>query len=139
MTIYSANTSPPPRLPTNQNFGWFFAAVFSAVAAYTYWRGWSEVSLVTLMAAILFAVATLLSPQSLAPLNRLWYGLGMLLGKIISPIVLGLIFFVLITPVSLVTRLFARDELKMKKRSVESYWIDRSPPGPPSDSFKNQY
>jgi len=86
-----------------------------------------------------FSVATLLSPQLLAPLNRLWYGLGVLLGKIISPIVLGLIFFVLITPVSLVTRLFGRDELKMKKRNVESYWVDRSPPGPPSDSFKNQY
>jgi hypothetical protein len=123
----------------NKKFGWFFTAVFAAVAAYAYWRGWSAVSLVTLMAAILFAAATLLSPQSLAPLNRLWYGLGMLLGKIISPIVLGLIFFVLITPVSLVTRLFGRDELRMKKRNVESYWVDRSPPGPPSDSFKNQY
>jgi hypothetical protein len=65
--------------------------------------------------------------------------LGLLLGKIISPIVLGLIFFVLITPVSLVTRLFGRDELKMKKRSVESYWVDRSPPEPPSNTFKNQY
>jgi len=123
----------------NKKFGWFFTAVFAAVAAYAYWRGWSAVSLVTLIAAILFAAATLLSPQSLAPLNRLWYGLGMLLGKIISPIVLGLIFFVLITPVSLVTRLFGRDELKIKKRNVESYWVDRSPPGPPSDSFKNQY
>jgi hypothetical protein len=131
--------SSPPKLPTNRKFGWFFAAVFAAVATYAYWRGWSAVILVTLVAAILFAAATLLFPQSLAPLNRLWYGLGMLLGKIISPIVLGLIFFMLITPVSLVTRLFGRDELKMKKRNVESYWVDRSPPGPPSDSFKNQY
>jgi hypothetical protein len=131
--------SSPPKLPTNRKFGWFFSAVFSAVTVYAYWRGWSTVSLVTLTAAILFAIATLLSPQLLAPLNRLWYGLGMLLGKIMSPIVLGLIFFVLITPVSLVTRLFGRDELKLQKRSVESYWTDRSPPGPPSNSFKNQY
>jgi hypothetical protein len=129
----------PKKLPSNATFGWFFVAVFSAVAAYAFWSGWSAVSLVTLIAAISLALATLLSPQLLAPLNRLWYGLGMLLGKIISPIVLGLIFFVLITPVSLVTRLFERDELKMKKRNVESYWVDRSPPGPPSDSFKNQY
>ena len=128
-----------PKLPTNRKFGWFFAAVFSAVAAYAFWRGWNTVSLVNLIAAILFAVATLLSPQLLAPLNRLWYALGMLLGKIVSPIVLGIIFLVLITPVSLVTRLFGRDELKMKKRSVATYWIDRSPPGPPSGSFKNQY
>jgi len=132
-------SSSLPKIPKNYTFGWFFAAVFSALAIYAYWRGLNTVSLVTLIAAILFAAATLLTPQSLAPLNRLWYGLGMLLGKIISPIVLGLIFFVLITPVSLVTRLFGRDELKMRKRSVKSYWIDRSPPGPLSDSFKNQY
>jgi hypothetical protein len=144
MTYYTRKMSDrtlssPPKLPTDSKFGWFFAAVFSALAAYMYWRGWSIVCLVTLVAAIFFAIATLLSPHLLAPLNRLWYGLGISLGKIISPIILGLIFFVLITPVSLVTRLFGRDELKMKKRGVESYWVDRSPPGPPSDSFKNQY
>ena len=137
--MFERTVSLPSKLPTNHKFGWFFAAVFSAVTAYAFWKGWSTVSLVTLIAAILFSVATLLSPQLLAPLNRLWYGLGMLLGKVISPIVLGLIFFVLITPVSLVTRMFGRDELKMKKRNVQSYWVDRSPPGPPSDSFKNQY
>ena len=131
--------SSSPKLPTNRKFGWFFVAVFSAVSAYAFWKGWSAVSSATLIVTILFAVATFLSPQLLAPLNRLWYALGILLGRIVSPIVLGLIFFVLITPVSLVTRLFGRDELKMKKRSVRSYWVDRSPPGPPSDSFKNQY
>jgi len=131
--------SSPPKLPTNPRFGWFFAAVFSTIAAYALWREWSTVSLITFIVAILFAVTTLLSPQLLAPLNRLWYGLGMLLGKIVSPIVLGTIFFVLITPISLVTRLFGRDELKMKKRNVDSYWTDRSPPGPSSESFKNQY
>ena len=126
-------------LPSNQKFGWFFAAVFTVAAAYAQWKGWNLVSLVTVIAAISFVAAALLSPQLLAPLNRLWYGLGMLLGKFVNPIVLGLIFFVLITPVSFATRLFGRDELKMKKRNVASYWTDRSPPGPPSDSFKNQY
>jgi hypothetical protein len=63
----------------------------------------------------------------------------MLLGKIVSPIVLGLIFFVLITPAALITRLFGRDELKIKKRTVESYWVDRSTLGLESESFKNQY
>jgi hypothetical protein len=65
--------------------------------------------------------------------------LGLLLGKVVSPIVLALLFFLLITTISLITRLFGRDELKMKKRSVDSYWMNRSPPGPSSDSFKNQY
>ena len=127
------------KLPSNGTFGWFFAAVFATIAAYTYWSGWTTATLVTLIFAILFAITTLLAPKLLHPLNRLWYELGMLLGKIISPIVLGLIFFVLITPVSLITRLFGRDELKVKKRNVETYWIERSSPGPPSESFKNQY
>jgi hypothetical protein len=126
-------------LPSNVAFGWFFAAVFATVAAYAYWHGQTTATLVTLIVAILFAIATFFAPQLLYPLNRLWYELGILLGKIISPIVLGLIFFVLITPVSLITRLFGRDELKIKKRNVESYWMERSPPGPPSESFKNQY
>jgi hypothetical protein len=137
--ITNSPASSALNLPTNRKFGWFFAALFSAVAAYAYWRGWGTAAPAALVGAILFAAVTLLSPHSLSPLNRLWYGVGVLLGKIINPIMLGLIFFVLITPVSLVTRLFGRDELKMKKRSVESYWTDRSPPGPPSDSFKNQY
>jgi hypothetical protein len=129
-----------PQLPTNRKFGWFFAAVFAVLGAYAHWRAWAEVATAGLaVLGVLFAAVTLVAPQLLSPLNRLWYGLGLLLGKIVSPIVLGIIFFVLITPISLITRLFGRDELKMKKRSVDSYWVDRSPPGPPSGSFTNQY
>jgi hypothetical protein len=126
-------------LPSNHKFGWFFTSVFSLSVAYAYWRSWYTVAYVALVGAFLFATFTLVSPQLLAPLNRLWYQFGIILGKIVSPIVLGLIFFALITPTSLVTRLFGRDELKLKKGNVASYWTDRSPPGPPSDSFKNQY
>ena len=126
-------------LPSNKTFGLFFSAIFVSVAAYAYLKLWSEFSVFALMTSTLFAIAAFLTPQILTPLNRLWFSLGLLLGKIVSPIVLGLIFFLLITPVSLVTRLFGRDELKIKKRTVESYWVDRSPPGPPSESFKNQY
>lgn len=127
------------QLPTNKKFGWFFSAVFAFLAAYSYWKAWETFAIAALVAAFLFAIVTLSYPQLLFPLNRFWYGFGMLLGKIVSPIVLGVIFFVLITPISLLTRLTGRDELRLKKRSMESYWIDRSPPGPTSDSFNNQY
>jgi hypothetical protein len=128
-----------PQLPTNRKFGCFFSAIFAFLATYCYWRAWVEAAASVLILSVVFATMTLVVPQLLNPLNRIWYGLGLLLGKIVSPIVLGLMFFVLITPISLFTRLFGRDELKMKKRSVESYWVDRLPPGPSSDSFKNQY
>ncbi|MGE0859316.1 MAG: SxtJ family membrane protein [Gammaproteobacteria bacterium] len=132
-------SAAPPQLPTNRKFGGTGAAVFAALAAYAYWNDRGLMVIAASIAAILFAGVTLLAPQALTRLNRHWYGLGILLGKITGPVVLGLIFFVLITPVALALRLFGRDDLKIKKRSVESYWIDRSPPGPPSDSFKNQY
>jgi len=126
-------------LPSNKKFGLFFSAIFVLIAVYVYLKFRVEFAVFALTISTLFAIAAFLTPQILSPLNRLWFCLGLLLGKIVSPIVLALIYFVLITPVSLVTRLFGRDELKIKKRTVESYWVDRSPPGPPSESFKNQY
>ena len=118
-----------PQLPTNRKFGWFFVFVFGVLVIYSYFKAWSTVAWIALTFNIFFVVLTLFAPQSLAPLNRIWFEFGILLGRIFSPIVLGIIFFLLITPTSLVTRLFGRDELKIKKRNVESYWIDRPPPG----------
>ena len=126
-------------LPSNRKFGSFFAAIFATLGVYAYLNAWADLTVFLSVIGTLFAAIALIAPQLLNPLNRLWYKLGLLLGKIVSPIVLGLIFFVLITPISLITRLFGRDELKMKKRSVDSYWVHRPTPGPPSDSFKNQY
>ncbi len=127
------------QLPSNRKFGWFFTFLFAVLAAYAYWKAWATVALVALILCLLFVVLALLAPRLLTPLNRLWYSFGLLLGKIVSPVVLGIIFIVLITPISLITRLFGRDELRLKKRSVDTYWVDRSPPGPKPDSFKNQY
>jgi hypothetical protein len=129
----------PPQLPDNHKFGWFFAAVFSLLAIYAYLRAWENLAIVSLNVAIFFVAVTLVAPQILSPLNRLWYELGMLLGKIVSPILLGIIFFLLITPISLITKMFGRDELKMKKIPVKSYWVDRLHPCPTADSFKNQF
>lgn len=130
---------PPPQLPSNREFGLFFAALSAAVSAYAYWKDSLILTVITLVIAILFAVVVFISPKLLSPLNRFWYGFGMILGKIVSPIVLGIIFFLLITPVSLATRFFGRDALRIKKRYVRSYWIAREPVGPPPDSFKNQF
>jgi hypothetical protein len=127
------------QLPSNRKFGLFFFLIFAVLGAYAYTKAWFQTSITALTIAILFAVVALIIPQVLSRLNRLWYGLGQLLGAIVSPIVLGVMFFGLITPISLITRLFGRDELKMKKRAVNSYWIDRLPPGPSPDSFNNQY
>ena len=89
-------------------------SVYFSLGDFAYLKFRVEFAVFALTISTLFAIAAFLTPQILSPLNRLWFCLGLLLGKIVSPIVLALIFFVLITPVSLVTRLFGRDELKMK-------------------------
>jgi hypothetical protein len=128
-----------PKLPSNYKFGWFFSAVFAMIAIYSYFQQLKTFASAATIIFFIFLATTFFAPQLLTPLNRLWYALGILLGKFISPLVLGTMFFVLITPIALITRLFGRDELKIKKSFLKSYWVDRLPPGPPSNSFKDQF
>ncbi len=129
----------PVKLPSNDKFGWFFFVVFLTISLYCYIEEYFTLSFIFAIISALIASITFFAPQFLTSLNQVWYSFGIILGKIINPFVLGAIFFILITPIALITRLFGRDELKMKKSFVQSYWIDRSPPGPQSDSFKNQF
>jgi hypothetical protein len=132
-------TDDKPPLPPNERFGYLFCSVCALVAGYMFWishPGWASIFAAL---AVAFLAAAHFAPSVLAPLNRLWFGFGLLLGKIISPIVLGAIFFLLISPVALVTRLFGRDPLLIRKRATASYWVERDPPGPATDSFKNQF
>ena len=89
------------------------------------------------MAAVIFVVVTIFIPTALTPLNRAWFALSLFLGKVVSPIVLSAIFFVLIVPVAVITRLFGRDALLLKKRQVSSYWVHKESIDP--ESFKNQF
>ena len=126
-------------LPSNRKFGFFFSSVFLAASAYFY-IGESATftySLATL--GILFLAITLIKADTLHPLNKLWMRFGLLLGMVVSPIVLGIIFFGLFTPFSLVMRLFGRDELRLRFKQKSSYWIPRSSTNTQTDSFKNQF
>lgn len=89
--------------------------------------------------AALFVLVALLLPDWLRVPNRLWHQLGQLLGRIVSPVVLGVIFFGLITPVALGMRLFGRDALRLRRKAGQSYWIMRDPSGPSPESYKMQF
>ena len=89
--------------------------------------------------ALVIFLVTLFSPSNLLPFNKLWMGLGLLIGKVVSPIVLGAVFFFLITPVSIAMRLSGRDELQLKLHGKGSCWKNRVPAGPEPASFKNQF
>ena len=92
-----------------------------------------------LVLAVAFFAFALFMPIVLRPFNKAWYKLGLLMGRVVSPIVLGILFFILISPIAIVMRLAGRDTLKLRKQDVQSHWIDRAPPGPSSESFKDQF
>jgi hypothetical protein len=130
------------KLPTNKKFGFFFTAIFLIATTYFYINNASSSIVSTLSVVTLsFLVATLVNPDVLLPLNRLWMRFGLLLGMIISPIVMGIIFFGLFTPMSLIMVLFRRDELRLRFKNKKTHWILRDfPDGDElSDSFKHQY
>jgi len=127
-------------MPSERSFGLLFTLVFISVGMYSVYKSLPPaLTLPLFLAAILFLAASLLKPKLLTPLNKSWFLLGFLMGKLISPIVLGFIFFLLITPIAVITRVFGRDELKLHKQIRKSHWVDRNPAGPEPLSFKNQF
>lgn len=125
-------------MPSNRKFGIFFTVIFLACFLYFYYVNHPS-NIVFLILGATLAITTWLKPNFLNPLNKAWYLLGLGLGKIVSPIILGIMFFLMITPLAIGMKLFKRDVLFLKKRKTKSYWIDRNPQGPDSESFKNQF
>ena len=125
-------------LPHNRKFGFFFTFVFALAAAYFYYSANVSWAYVFIAAASAFLLITLIKSDALLPLNKLWMRFGFLLGMIVSPIVLGIIFFGLFTPIAMLMRLSGRDELRLKFSQKASHWITRSEPIK-SEAFKYQF
>ena len=125
-------------LPSNRKFGLFFTFVFAVAAAYFYDSENLLWAYVFIAASIIFLTITLVRDEFLLPLNKLWMRFGFLLGMVISPLVLGVIFFGIFTPIAMLMRLSGRDELRLKLSKKSSHWISRSEPIK-SESFKNQF
>jgi hypothetical protein len=125
--------------PSNRSFGWTFTVVFLVIGVHSLWRG-HELWPWMFGAAGLTAAVTLARPQWLAPLNHGWMQFGELLHGVVSPVVLGIIFYGLFTPVGIVMRIARRDIMKRRfEPDAATYWVDRDPPGPASDSFRDQF
>ena len=126
------------KLPSNKKFGFFFSLVFTFCAAYFYFNGAVTWVYYFSSAGAIFFVVTIVKADLLLPLNKLWIRFGLLLGMIVSPIVLGLIFFGIFTPTAFLMRLSGRDELRLKLNKKPSHWISRSE-AIQSGSFSNQF
>ena len=123
------------KISSNRSFGIVFFIVFLLIALYPLLKG-NDLRIWSLVISFIFLALGLINSKILTPLNRLWFKFGLLLGKFISPLIMGIIFFVVVTPIGIIMRLFKKDLLNLKYNKKETYWIDKS--GPKS-KMKNQF
>jgi hypothetical protein len=126
-----ASISDAVPLPSNRTFGWTFAVIFALIGVFHPW---------VLVASAAVAAVTLTRAQWLAPLNRAWMKLGALMHMVVSPVIMGLMFFGVFTPMGWVMRRFGWDAMRRSfDATAKSYWIRRDPAGPADDSYRNLF
>ncbi len=124
---------------SDRSFGFVFAAVFMVIGLWPLLGG-NGVRLWALAVAAIFLAAGAVLPRILAPMNRAWTKLGLLLHHVVNPLVMGFLFYLVVTPVGLLMRLFGKDPLRLRlDPEAKSYWIERRPPGPAPETMKNQF
>ena len=126
-------------MPSNKKFGLFFAIVFAIISINFFITNQTIILVITFFFSLLFLVTALFFPKRLFLLNKLWFELGLFLGKFFSPFIMGVFFFLIITPVAFFMRAFRRDALSLKKRRVKSYWINKKESNITSESFHQQF
>ena len=124
------------KLGSNRSFGIVFFVVFLLIALYPLSKQ-VEIRVWSLIISLIFLFLGLLNSKILSPLNKIWFKFGIILGKIISPLVMGIIFFLVVTPIGLLMRLFKKDVLSLKiDKNSQTYWIEKN--GPKS-KMNNQF
>ena len=123
------------KIGSNRSFGIVFFVVFLIISIYPM-LNIENIRIWSLIISFIFLVLGLLNSKLLNPLNKIWFKFGLLLGKIISPIIMGVIFFFVVTPIALLMKLLQKDLLNLKFNKNKTYWIEKS--GPKSN-MKNQF
>ncbi len=129
----------PDAASSDRGFGLVMAAALAVLAGIVAWQG-SRAAWGLLAAAVLVGAVAWRRASLLAPANRLWTRFGLILHRLVSPIVLGVVFFLVLTPMALLMRAFGKRPLELGFRpDLASYWIDRGDPGPAPESMKDQF
>jgi len=113
------------KISSNRSFGIVFFTVFFIIAIWPLLNGY-EIRSWSLIISIVFLLLGTLNSKILTPLNKMWFKFGILLGNVIAPIVMSIIFFLVVTPTSLLMKLFGKDLLNLKKNKKKSYWIEKN-------------
>ena len=124
------------KISSNRNFGLLFFTVFLIVALWPL-KYEADIRLWSLTLSIIFFILGIFNSKLLTPLNKLWFKFGIFLGAIISPIIMGIVYFLVVTPIGIFMRLLGKDFLKMKKvQNTSTYWIKR---GKQLSTMKKQF
>ncbi len=123
------------KISSNRSFGVVFFVVFLLVALFPLING-HDLRLWSLLLSLIFLILGLINSKILTPLNKIWFKFGVFLGKVISPLIMGVIFFIVVTPIGLIMRALGKDVLNLKYNKNKTYWIEKS--GPKS-KMKNQF
>ena len=123
------------KISSNRSFGIVFFVVFFLIALYPLINN-EDIRIWSLIISLIFLILGLINSRILNPLNKLWFKFGILLGKIVSPIIMGIIFFLVVTPIGFIMRILGKDLLNLKFNRNKSYWIEKN--GPKS-KMKNQF
>ncbi|MDB4216484.1 SxtJ family membrane protein [Candidatus Pelagibacter sp.] len=113
------------KISSNRNFGVVFFIFFLIVSIFPLFKD-ENIRIWAVVVAIIFLILGLLNSSVLSPLNRIWFKFGILLGSFVSPIVMGIVFFAIVTPTSLIMKVLGKNLLNLKKDNKKTYWIERS-------------
>jgi len=123
------------KIGSNRSFGIVFFIVFLLIAIYPLINQ-GEIRVWSVLISLLFLILGIINSKILTPLNKAWFKFGIFLGKIISPIVMGVIFFLVVTPIAFLMRILKKDLLNLKYNKNSSYWIEKTDP---KSTMKNQF
>tara|TARA_Y100000591_G_C21803849_1_gene683632 strand:- start:30 stop:422 length:393 start_codon:yes stop_codon:yes gene_type:complete len=123
------------KMSSNKSFGIVFFIVFLIVGLYPLINN-DEPRIWSLIISLFFLILGSINSKILTPLNKIWFKFGILLGRIVSPVIMGVIFFLIVTPIALIMRIIGKDLLNLKFNKDKSYWIEKT--GPKSN-MKNQF
>ena len=126
-------------LPTNKKFGIFFTFVFIVSSFYFFYLKNQYLAIILIFLSSYFFVITLFKLKQLSVLNIFWFKFGQVLGRIVSPIVLGIIYFLIITPVAIIIRIIGRDELSLKNNNRLTHWKKRANQDYKRKNFEDQF
>ena len=123
------------KLPSNRNFGIVFSIVFLIISIWPL-LSQNDIRIWSLIISGIFLLLGLINSKLLLPLNKIWFKFGIFLGNFIAPIVMGIIYFMVVTPTGLIMKMLGKDLLNLKKNNKDTYWIDKDNS---NNDLKNQF